>query len=154
MLPAAIQAEVLRLRYAERWGTSQIARHLGIHRESVRKVALRRSVALVPAPPAPRTTVVTPFRVRLQALLTEDPARPAVTIFQVLRQEGTEAASARSGAPCVGSGRAPRRRRSRPSPLAAGRPPKWTGASSATSSGSAAQSMRSSWSCVTPGSSP
>jgi transposase len=88
MLPAAIQAEILRLRYAERWGYSQIARHLGIHRESVRKVAVRRSVALTPAPPAPRTTVVTPFRSRLQALLTEDPARPAVTIFQVLRAEG------------------------------------------------------------------
>jgi transposase len=88
MLAAAIQAEILRLHYADRWGYSQIARHLGIHRESVRKVARRRSVALTPAPPAPRTTVVTPFRSRLQALLTEDPARPAVTIFQVLRAEG------------------------------------------------------------------
>ena len=88
MLTAAIQAEILRLRYAECWGYSQIARHLGIHRESVRKVALRRSVALAPAAPAPRTTVVTPFRARIQALLTEDPARPAVTIFQRLRAEG------------------------------------------------------------------
>jgi transposase len=88
MLAAAIQAEILRLKYAERWGYSRIARHLGIHRESVRKVALRRSVALAPAPPAPRTTVVTPFRARIQTLLTEDPARPAVTIFQALRAEG------------------------------------------------------------------
>lgn len=88
MLPAAIQAEILRLTYAEHWGPSQIARHLGIHRQSVRKVARRRSVALTPAPPRPRTTVVTPFRARIQALLTEDPARSAVTIFQVLRQEG------------------------------------------------------------------
>ncbi len=53
MLPAAIQAEILRLTYAEHWGPSQIARHLGIHRESVRKVARRRSVALTPAPPRP-----------------------------------------------------------------------------------------------------
>ena len=88
MLAAAIQAENLRLRYAERWGYSRIARHLGIHRESARKVALRRSVALAPAPPAPRTTLLTPFRARIQALLTEDPARSAVTIFQVLRTEG------------------------------------------------------------------
>jgi len=88
MLPAAIQAEILRLTYAEHWGPSRIARHLGIHRESVRKVARRRSVALTPAPPRPRTAVVTPFRARIQALLTEDPARSAVTIFQVLRQEG------------------------------------------------------------------
>jgi hypothetical protein len=44
MLPAAIQAEILRLTYAEHWGPSRIARHLGIHRQSVRKVA-RRLVA-------------------------------------------------------------------------------------------------------------
>jgi len=88
MLPAATQAEILRLTYAERWRISQIARHLGINRKSVQKVAVRRSVALTPAPPAPRTTVVTPFRPRIQALLTENPARAAVTIFQVLRQEG------------------------------------------------------------------
>ncbi len=88
MLPAAIQAEIVRLKYAERWRTSQIARHLGINRKSVQKIAVRRSVALTPAPPAPRTTGVTPFRARLQALLTEDPARPAVTICQGLRQEG------------------------------------------------------------------
>ena len=147
MLTAAIQAEILRLRYAERWGYSQIARHLGIHRESVRKVALRRSGALAPAPPAPRTTVVTPFRARLQALLTEDPGRPAVTLFQVLRQEGY-----RGGSSALRG--AVRRRRSRPSPSAARRPPRGTGASSATSSGSAGRSRRSSWCCVTPGSSP
>jgi len=88
MLPAASQAEILRLRYAERWGSSQIARHLGIHRESVRRVALRRSVALTPAPPAPRTTVLTPFHARIQALLTEEPARSAIALFQVLRAEG------------------------------------------------------------------
>jgi transposase len=88
MLPAATQAEILRLTYAERWRISQIARHLGINRKSVQKVAVRRSVALTPAPPAPRTTVITPFRPRIQALLTENPARAAVTIFQVLRQEG------------------------------------------------------------------
>ena len=88
MLPAAIQAEILRLKYAEHWRISAIARHLGINRKSVDKVVRRRSVALAPAPPAPRTTVLTPFRARIQALLTEDPARSAVTIFQALRQEG------------------------------------------------------------------
>jgi transposase len=88
MLPAAIQAEILRLTYAEHWSLSQIARHLGVQRASVRKVVRRRSVALTRAPARPRTTVLTPFRSRLQALLTEDPMRSAVTIFQVLRQEG------------------------------------------------------------------
>ncbi len=88
MLPAATQAEILRLAYAEHWSLSKIARHLGVQRASVRKVVRRRSVALTRAPARPRTTVVTPFRARIQALLTGDPARSAVTIFQVLRQEG------------------------------------------------------------------
>lgn len=82
MLPAAIQAEILRLTYAERWPLSRIARHLGINRKSVRKVAARRSVALTPAPPRPRTTGLTPFRARIQALLAEDPERSAVNILR------------------------------------------------------------------------
>lgn len=88
MLPAAIQAEILRLTYAERWPLSRIARHLGINRKSVRKVAARRSVALMPAPPRPRTTLLTPFRARIQALLAEDPERSAMNILQHLRAEG------------------------------------------------------------------
>ena len=82
MLPAAIQAESLRLTYAARWLSSPIARPLGITRQSVQKVAGRRSGALPPAPPAPRTPVVTPFRPRLQALLTEDPTRAAVATLR------------------------------------------------------------------------
>ncbi len=88
MLAAAVQAEILRLTYAEHWGYSRIARHLRIDRKSVRKVATRRSVALTPAPPRPRTTVLTPFRARIQALLAEDPERSAVNILTVLRAEG------------------------------------------------------------------
>jgi hypothetical protein len=43
MPAAAIQAEILRLHYAEHGRATHIARHLGIHRESVRKVVRRRS---------------------------------------------------------------------------------------------------------------
>ena len=88
MLPAAIQAEILRLTYAEHWSLSRIARHLGVHRASVRKVVRRRSVALTPAPPRARTTLLTPFVARLQALLAQDPERSAVNILQSLRAEG------------------------------------------------------------------
>jgi len=71
VLPAATQAEILRLHYAERWAGSRIARHLGVNRKSVRKVLRRRSVALAPAPPRPRMTCLSPFRPRIQALLAE-----------------------------------------------------------------------------------
>jgi len=123
------QAEILRLRYAECWGYSQIARHLGIHRESVRKVALRRSVALAPAAPAPRTTVVTPFRARIQALLTETgaprgddfPAPPGGRLPGRHQRAPGRRAPAR---------RAPRRRRSATLTFGRARPRKSTGASS------------------------
>ena len=88
MLPAATQAEILRLHYAERWAGSRIARHLGVNRKSVRKVLRRRSVALAPAPPRPRMTCLSPFRPRIQALLAEAPDRSAVNILQVVRAEG------------------------------------------------------------------
>ena len=88
MLPAATQAEILRLTYAEHWSLSKIARHLAVQRASVRKVVRRRSVALTRAAPRPRTTLLTPFRARIQALLGQAPARSAVTILQALRGEG------------------------------------------------------------------
>ena len=88
MLPAATQAEILRLAYAEHWALSQIARHLGVQRASVRKVVRRRSVALTRAPARPRTTVLTPFVARTQTLLVQEPTRAAVNVLQILRAEG------------------------------------------------------------------
>jgi transposase len=88
MLPAATQAEILRLSYAEHWSLSKIARHLAVQRASVRKVVRRRSVALTRAAPRPRTTALTPFATRTQALLGQDPTRSAVNVLQVLRAEG------------------------------------------------------------------
>ncbi len=88
MLSAATQAEILRLSYAEHWALSKIARHVGVQRATVRTVVRRRSVALTRAPARPRTTVLTPFRARVQTLLGQDPTRSAMTILQVLRTEG------------------------------------------------------------------
>ena len=88
MLPAATQAEILRLSFAEHWSLSKIARHLAVQRASVRKVVRRRSVALARAAPRPRTTGLTPFHARIQALLGQDPERSAVNVLQALRAEG------------------------------------------------------------------
>ncbi len=88
MLPAATQAEILRLSYAEHWSLSKIARHCAVQRASVRKVIRRRSVALTRAPARPRTTGLTPFTARVQTLLGQDPTRSAVNLLQVLRAEG------------------------------------------------------------------
>ena len=88
MLPAATQAEILRLACAEHWALSKIARHFGVQRASVRKVVRRRSVALTRAPARPRTTVLTPFAARIQALLVQEPTRSAVNVLQILRAEG------------------------------------------------------------------
>ena len=59
-----------------------------MQRASVRKVIRRRSVALTRAPARPRTTGLTPFAARTQALLVQDPTRSAVNVLQVLRAEG------------------------------------------------------------------
>jgi transposase len=88
MLAAAVQAEILRLVFAEHWSLSRIARHLGVHRASVRKVVTRRSVALARARPRPRSTLVTPFMSQLQTLLAQDPERSAVNCLQHLRAAG------------------------------------------------------------------
>jgi transposase len=88
MLPAAIQAEILRLAYAERWSLTRIAHHVGVNWKSVRKVVTRRSVALARARPRPRVTLLTPFAAQLQTLLAQDPERSAVNCLQHLRAAG------------------------------------------------------------------
>lgn len=88
MLPAAVQAEILRLAYAERWSVTRIAHHVGVNWKSVRKVVQRRSVALARARPRPRPTLLTPFQAHLQALLAQDPERSAVNCLQHLRAAG------------------------------------------------------------------
>jgi transposase len=88
MLPAAVQAEILRLAYAERWSCTRIAHHVGVNWKSVRKVVTRRSVALARARPRPRPTLLTPFQAHLQALLAQDPERSAVNCLQHLRAAG------------------------------------------------------------------
>jgi transposase len=88
MLPAATQAEILRLAYAERWSLTRIAHHVGVNWKSVRKVVTRRSVALARARPRPRVTLLTPFTAQLQALLAQDPERSAVNCLQHLRAAG------------------------------------------------------------------
>jgi len=88
MLPAAVQAEILRLAYAERWSVTRIAHHVGVNWKSVRKVVQRRSVALARARPRPRTTLLTPFTAQLQTLLAQDPERSAVNCLQQLRVAG------------------------------------------------------------------
>ncbi len=88
MLPAAIQAEILRLAYAARWSVTRIAHHVGVNWKSVRKVVQRRSVALARARPRPRPTLLTPFTAQLQALLAQDPERSAVNCLRHLRAAG------------------------------------------------------------------
>ena len=88
MLPAATQAEILRLAYAEHWSVTRIAHHVGVNWKSVRKVVQRRSVALARARPRPRVTLLTPFLAQLQSLLARDPERSAVNCLQPLRAAG------------------------------------------------------------------
>jgi len=88
MLPVAIQAEILRLAYADHWPVTRIAHHVGVNWKSVRKVVQRRSVALARARPRPRTTLLTPFLAQLQTLLARDPERSAVNCLQHLRAAG------------------------------------------------------------------
>jgi transposase len=88
MLPAASQAEILRLSYAEHWSLTRIAHHVGVNWKSVQKVVQRRSVALERARPRPRVTLLTPFLPQLQTLLARDPERSAVNCLQPLRAAG------------------------------------------------------------------
>lgn len=88
MLEPSIQAEILRLFYAQNLSRRQIAKKLSINRITVRKVINRGSVCLQGKKRTRRATILEPYLPLITTLLQEAPNRSAVNILQHLRPAG------------------------------------------------------------------
>lgn len=88
MLDAAIQAEILRLHFAEALSFRKIARQLGVDRKSVAQVVNRRRVITSVAHKNPRASILVPYYGQIEKLLQEAPERSCVNMLQRLRKEG------------------------------------------------------------------
>ncbi|HLX09016.1 MAG TPA: IS21 family transposase [Thermoanaerobaculia bacterium] len=86
MIAADQEARVLRLYHAEKWRVHTIARQLGLHHATVRRVLARAGVAMASQRRWPSR--IDPFVSFIQATLAEYPALTAARLYDMVRQRG------------------------------------------------------------------
>lgn len=89
MIPPDIQAEILALHFGRKLGTRNIAKRLGINRKAVRRVIESRKVSLKPeSSGGPRTSILDPFKPKIEDMLKRDPHITGARILQQIRIDG------------------------------------------------------------------
>ncbi len=86
MIAADQEARVLRLYHTEKWRVHTIARQLGLHHNTVRRVLAQAGVAV----PSPRRwpSKIEPYVAFLQTTLAEYPSLTAARLYEMVRQRG------------------------------------------------------------------
>jgi len=82
----ALEAEIVRLHYAEKWPIGTIATQLRVHHETVRRVLAQAGVPV--AVNAGRASLIDPYRVFLLETLTAYPTIRATRLFTMVRERG------------------------------------------------------------------
>lgn len=86
MIPKEREAEVLRLHYAEKWRIGTIARQLGIHHSTVRRVLSQAGVIDVTRPL--RGSMVDPYLPFIRDTLEKYPSLTASRLFVMVKERG------------------------------------------------------------------
>lgn len=86
MMPAAIKAKIRRLYHAERWPVGTLARQLGVHHETVRRVLLADGVPLSSL--ATRPSKADPFLPFIREVLDKYPNLRASRLYQMVCERG------------------------------------------------------------------
>jgi transposase len=85
MMPAALEAQILRLYHAEKWRIGTIAAQLGVHRDVVERVLAQDGV---PRPKRPRPSRLDPYIPFISATWKQYPKLPASRLYEMCRQRG------------------------------------------------------------------
>jgi len=80
-----LEAEIVRLHYAEHWPVGTIATQLGAHPDQVRRVL---GLGEARAPAAPRACLVDPYRPFIDETLAQYPKLRATRLYDMLRERG------------------------------------------------------------------
>lgn len=91
MIPKDIEARIARLHYAERWKITTIARSVGVHHGTVRRVLRSQGVDL--AEVVRRPSMADPYRGFIEETLAKYPNLPASRLFEMCRERGYPGAS-------------------------------------------------------------
>lgn len=86
MIPAELEAKIRRLFHAEKWPVGTVARQLGVHHETVRRVLLRDGVPLASFPT--RRSKADPFVSFIVQTLANYPDLRASRLHQMVRERG------------------------------------------------------------------
>jgi len=96
MISPERESEILRLFYAEKWRVGTIARQLGLHHLTVRRVLTQAGV--IPAR-AVRNSIVDPYLPFIIETLEKYPSLPASRLYEMVRQRGYPGAPRRRTSP-------------------------------------------------------
>lgn len=86
MIPAELEAKIRRLFHAEKWPVGTVARQLGVHHDTVRRVLLRDGVPLGSLPT--RRSKADPFVPFIVQTLTTYPDLRASRLYEMVRERG------------------------------------------------------------------
>ncbi|MCK6481707.1 MAG: IS21 family transposase [Planctomycetaceae bacterium] len=86
MIPAELEAKILRLFHAEHWPVGTIARQVGVHHVTVRRVLAQAGELEAARSPRPRR--VDPFVPFIQETLKQYPLLRASRLYQMVRDRG------------------------------------------------------------------
>ena len=86
MIPAELEAKILRLFHAEHWPVGTIARQVGVHHVTVRRVLAQAGELEAARSPRPRR--VDPFVPFIQETLKQYPQLRASRLYQMVRDRG------------------------------------------------------------------
>ncbi|MEY2935914.1 MAG: hypothetical protein RL033_6663 [Pseudomonadota bacterium] len=85
-IPAQLEAEIVRLHFAEKIPVCELARLVGVHHDVVRRVL--QSLSTFPANLAPRPTMLDPYREWIVETLNSYPKMTGSRIFAMLQERG------------------------------------------------------------------
>ncbi len=85
MIPTELEHKILRLYFVEQWKVGTIARQVGVHHSTVRRVLHTQGL---PERSPPRQSIVDPYVPFIEQTLSKWPTLPASRLYQMVRQRG------------------------------------------------------------------
>lgn len=86
MIPKDLEARIARLHYAEKWRITTIARAVGVHHGTVRRVLRNHGVDLEEV--VKRPSIADPFRGFIEETLKKYPNLPSSRLYEMCRERG------------------------------------------------------------------
>ncbi|ASE92242.2 transposase [Burkholderia sp. LS-044] len=89
-IPVELEAQILRLYYAEKWPCGTIAKQLRVHRETAQRVIAHAGLPRIG--PQPKPSMIEPYLPFIRQTLTKYPTLTASRLYVMVRERGYKGA--------------------------------------------------------------